>query len=59
MNKDEFFQLAVRLAAPTIPQGAFGTPNNIPDVSIRLRVAYNALLDAYEQIPHRGPASTA
>jgi len=58
MDKDEIFRLAVQLTAPTLPEHFLGSAVCVPAVSVSLRVAFNALLDAYNKIPHQGVAPT-
>ena len=59
MDRDELFKLAVQLAGPTFPERFLSAPQTVPAVSLTVCVAYNALLDAYDRIPERGPAPTA
>jgi len=56
MNRDEIFRLAVQLVAPTLPEQFLDAAVCVPAVSKNLRVAFNALLDAYSKIPERGAA---
>jgi len=58
MSKDELFKLAVQLASGAMTREELAVPRNVPQISVALRVAYNALLDAYKKIPDQGSAPT-
>jgi hypothetical protein len=56
--KDDLFALAVQLVAPSMPPTIFGDPGRTSEISVAVRIAYNALLDAHGKIPESGQAPT-
>lgn len=56
LNRDDFFRLAVTLAAPTLKVGVLTNPDDAKAAARSVIVAYNTLLLAYSKVPERGEA---
>lgn len=56
MNKAELFRLAVQLVAGTIEPNRFTLASSTTDTAKQIRVAYNAVKEAWQSIPDSGNA---